>query len=180
MKKKDVEVKKVDKEAELLSTLAFAGSDKVWTVTRLALAFADKYGDEAFEILKKIGYARGERNAPMIEKLMKENGCNFNDPRHFRRYLRETTGFWGYVKDTDDSVVVKPDGKIKLEYRILKCCWAETWKEMGLSRELQVKLDSCLGYQSDMASTKYFNIKYECDQGLPNGRPWCKFIMEKM
>jgi len=161
--------------------LGRGAADKSWTITSLALAFMDKYGEkEALEILKKTGYGRGERNGPRIEKLMKEAGANFKDPRDVRRYLRENVGFWGYVEHTDDNVVVKPDGKVRVEYRITKCPWVDTWNEMGIPLGLQFKLDSCLGIQSDTASMKYFKIKYECDQGLTQGRDCCKFVLEKM
>ena len=165
---------------EVVQRLGRGASDKVWVVTSLILAFMNEYGDEALEIVKKVGWARGERNAPRIEKLMREARANFNDPREMRRNLRESVGFLGYVEHADDNVVVNPDGKIRVEYRVRKCPWVDTWNEMGLSKELQLKLDSCLGLQSDMAITKYFNIKYECDQGLPRGRTCCKFVLEKL
>jgi len=156
-------------------------ADKVWTITHMALALMKKYGEEeALEIVREAGYARGERNAPLIEKLMKEAGANFNDSRDVRRYLRENNGFWGVCEHTDDSVLTKPGGKVRVEYRITKCPWTDVWNEMGLSKELQFKLDSCLGLQSDLATFKYFEIKYECDQGMAKGRDCCKFVLEKL
>lgn len=178
--------KKVNKLSELVSKdevvkrLGLGAKDKVWSITSLILAFVDKYGDDAWEIAKKFHKERGQRNALRMEKLMKEAGANFNDPRDWRRYLRENVGFWGYVEHTDDEVVTKPDGKIRIEYRITKCPFPETWNEMGLSKELQLKLDTMWGFQTDTISAKHFNLKYECDQGLPQGRSYCKFVVEKL
>lgn len=164
---------------DIVKRLGRGAIDKCFTVTHLALSFVDKYGEEAWESLKNTGWARGKRNGPRIEQLMKEAGANFNDPRDVRRYLRENVGFWGFVEHTDDKVVEKPDGKFRIEYRITRCPWVEAWDEMGLSKELQFKLDSCLGLQSDLASFGYFDMAYECDQGLAKGGPWCKFVIEK-
>jgi hypothetical protein len=180
MKKKTDRGKKNITQEEVVKRLGSSAADKVWTVTSLALAFVEKYGDEGWEIVKKIGWERGVRKAIRTEKMMKEAGADFNDPREKRRYGREEIGFWGYVEHTDDNVVVKPDGKIRVEYRITRCPWVETWNEMGLSKELQLKLDTCLGVQSDLAHNKYFNVKYECDQGMPKGRDCCKFVLEKL
>ncbi len=165
---------------EVIKRLGRGSADKVWTVTSLALAYLDRFGEEALDLVKKIGYGRGVRNAPRIEKLMKEAGADFNDPREVRKYLRENNGFLGYVEHADDKVEVKPDGKIRVEYRITRCPWVDVWNEMGIPKEMQFKLDSCLGVQTDTATMEYFNIKYECDQGMPQGRDCCKFVLEKL
>ncbi len=178
--KNGIKKKEAVSQEEVVRRLERGAADKVWTITHLALALIEKIGEkDALEIVKKTGYARGERNGPLIEKLMQEAGANFNDPRDARRYLRENNGFWGVCEHTDDSVVVKPDGKVRVEYRITKCPWTDVWNGMGLPKELQFKLDSCLGLQTDMASMKYLGIHYECDQGMVKGRDCCKFLLEK-
>ena len=180
MKRKVKQPNEFVTQEEVEKRLGRGASDKVWTVTSLILAFVDQYGDEVWEIVKKVGWARGERKAARIEKVMKEVGADFNDPRDERRYNREEVGFWEYVKQTEDKVTLKPDGKIRVEYEITRCPWVDTWNEMGLPKELQFKLDSCLGHMSDQANTQYFNTRYECDQGLPRGRSSCKFVLEKL
>lgn len=165
---------------EVEKKLAQGAADKVWMVTKLILAFVDKYGEEAWDVAKKVGWERGEWKAPRIEKAMKKAGANFNDPRDRRRLGREEVGFREYVQQTEDKVTVKPDGKVRVEYEITRCPWVDNWNEMGIPKELQVKLDSCLGHMSDQSTNKYFGTKYECDQGLARGRKSCKFVLEKL
>jgi hypothetical protein len=180
MKKQVNNLAEIVPQDEVARRLGLGAVDKVWMVTKLVLAFVDKYGEEGWEIYKKMIDDRCERKVLWMKKQMEKDGANFNDPRDIIKYSREYGGFWGYVEHTVDNVSVKPDGKVRVEYRITKCMLPEAWNEMGLSKEVQFKLDSIWGYLGDVGVLKQFDIKYECDQGLPQGRPYCKFVLEKL
>jgi hypothetical protein len=154
--------------------------DKIGLVSQIMIAFIEKYGEEAYDILKKVGWARGESAARRIEQMMQDAGADVNDPREVRKYLRKNAGFLEYTEHIEDNVEVNQDGKVKIEYRVTKCPWTDTWDKMGIPKEIQYKIDSCIGLQGDTAVTQYFNMKLECDQGLAKGEKWCKFMWEKL
>ena len=60
-----------------------SSEDKVWLVTKIVLAFREKYGDEIFEILTKVGNEWGVRTAENVDKMI--------DDRQLDRQRRDGT-----------------------------------------------------------------------------------------
>lgn len=157
-----------------------ANADKVWFITRLMLAFRDRYGDEVFDVLKEVGTARGERVAENVDRMLDERGLDRNDPRSFRTCLRDFNGVLEVARHGNERVIQKEDGKVRVEYELQHCPWVTVWDDMGVPKYIQEKLCLGIGNQSDITSTRCHGIEYTSDLGLVKGTGPCKMVMDKV
>ncbi len=154
--------------------------DKVWFITRLVLAFRDRYGDEVFDILKEVGTAWGQRTAENVDRMLDVRGLDRNDPRNFRTCLRDFLGFLEVAQHGNERVTDKEDGKIRVEYELQVCPYVKVWNEMGIPKGIQEKLCLGIGNQGDKTATAYHGIEYTSDLGLPKGTGPCKMVLDKV
>ncbi len=171
--------KKFTKEMAI-EQLNRCSDDKVWFITKLVLAFREKYGDEVFETLKEVGSAWGQRTAENVDRMLDERGLDRSDPRNFRTCLRDFLGFLEVARHSDEKVTQKEDGKLRVEYNINICPFVKVWEEMGISNDIQVELCMGTGNQGDKISTAYHGIEYSSDLGLPKGTGPCKMVLDKV
>ena len=163
-----------------LEKLQRNSDDKVWFISKLVLAFQDKYGDEVFDILKEVGTAWGKRTAENVDRMLDERGLDRNDPRNFRTCLRDFLGFLEGVEHQDEKVMPKEDGKLRVEYEITLCPFVKVWREMGIPNDIQEKLCLGIGNQGDITATTHHGIEYSSDLGLPKGTGPCKMVLDKV
>jgi len=154
--------------------------DKVWFITQLVLAFRKKYGDEVYDVLKEVGTAWGERTAQNVDRMLNERGLDRNDPRNFRTCLRDFLGFLEVAQHSNEKVIKKDDGKMRVEYEINVCPFVKVWNEMGIPKDVQEKLCMGTGNQGDKTATDYHGIEYSSDLGLPKGTGPCKMVLDKV
>jgi predicted hydrocarbon binding protein len=154
--------------------------DKVWFITKLVLAFRDRYGDEVFDILKEVGTTWGMRTAKNVDKMLKESKLDRKDPRNFRTCLRDFLGFLEVAKHGNEKVIQKKNGKIRVEYEIQVCPYVKVWDQMGIPKPVQEKLCLGIGNQGDKTSTAYHGIEYTSDLGLVKGTGPCRMVLDKV
>jgi hypothetical protein len=154
--------------------------DKVWFITKLMLAFQDRYGDKVFDILKDVGTEWGMRTAKNVDKMLKDRKLDRKDPRNFRTCLRDFLGFLEVAKHGKERVIEKKGGKKRVEYEIHVCPYVKVWDQMGIPKPIQEKLCLGIGNQGDKTSTAYHGIEYVSDLGLVKGTGPCKMVLDKV
>jgi hypothetical protein len=154
--------------------------DKVWFITRLVLAYREKYGDGVFDILKEVGTAWGMRTAENVEKMLNERKLDRKDPRSFRTCLRDFLGFLEVAEHGNEEVIEKKDGNLRVEYEIRVCPYVKVWDQMGIPKPIQEKLCLGIGNQGDKTSTAYHGIEYTSDLGLVKGTGPCRMVLDKV